>query len=65
MRWMVVVACTLSGCGPIGSAVLSGMGAAYGTHERNQLEKRIERIEREIAKPKDCLLLCEYPMRRD
>jgi len=64
MRWMIVVACTLTGCGPIGSAVLGATSAVYGTHERNQLEKRIERLEREIAKPKDCLLLCDYPMRR-
>ena len=55
----------LIGCTPFASAVVGGASGLRGTHERRALEKRVEPLEKLIKKEPDCLLLCDYPTRKD
>ena len=55
----------LIGCTPFASAVVGGASGLWGTHERRSLEKRVETLEKLIKKEPDCLLLCDYPPRKD
>ena len=66
LRSMFLGGCLLllAGCGPVTTGAIGVVGGVYGLSERSKLEKRIEALEQQAKQQKNCLLLCDYPVKR-
>lgn len=63
---MFLVACLLflTGCGPATTGAMAIVGGVYGLSERHKLEKRIKALEDKAKLQPNCLLLCDYDVKR-